>query len=350
VLAALTQTAAAGNFNISYRLSETIGSTPPTTRCYKPATGPTATFVVPASGGTAWKTSPGDVQEQLGGEVRRLTDGGCFSTEHQAVTVTGKGTVNVAPKAMVVSANISSGLDVSVRLDGDNVWESGGADYGLSPNGDAMGSGPGQLLSGFASLVEGTLGPREGALAMTRMASPNAYLTLEQPSVSGAAPAGSGTVDGVPVTKYTVGIDLDQLVFTPGLTTDEITTIKQALDVLKGEGYAKTVDTVSVDADGFIRQVVSVSSFKDGGTVTHEATYSNFGCAGTVQMPGQPAPPPPSVACGAPGAPTSTTEAPTTGQAPTTGAPTTQAPSTTMPPAATDTPAKASTTTQPGTA
>ena len=37
---------------------------------------------------------------------------------------------------------------------------------------------------------------------MTLMASPNAYLALEQPTVTGATEAGTGTVDGVPVTNY----------------------------------------------------------------------------------------------------------------------------------------------------
>ncbi len=353
VLAALSQTTAASNFNVRYRMSETLGSTPTTTVCPK--------GLDPAyrgSAGATWTVVPGPSVEfkALGGTIS-VAPGGCFSAGHEApVTVTGQGTVNVAPKAMVVSASIRTGgeptgLDVSVRLDGDQVWESGGADYGLAPNGDLM-AGTGQPLSGFASLVEGTLGPREGALAMTRMASPNAYLTLEQPSVTGAAAAGNGTVDGVAVTKYAVGIDLDQLVYTPGLSTDEITTIKDALGVLDRQGYVKTVDTISVDPDGFIRQVVSVSSFKDGGTATHDATYSNFGCAGTVRMPGQPAAPTTSITCPAPGAPTTPPVAPTTtGATTSTDAPTTTgAPTTTMPPPATDPIPQASTTTQPATA
>ena len=169
---------------------------------------------------------------------------------------------------------------MSIRLEGDRVWESGGAGYGMVPSADPVGSG--QPLSGFAGLVEGTLGPREGALAMTRMASPNAYLALEQPTVTGATEAGTGTVDGVAVTNYTVDVDLHELVHSAGLSADETTTIEDALAVLDEEGYHGTTATVSVDADGLIRKVVSVTSFDDGGTVTHEATYSDFELRGPV--------------------------------------------------------------------
>ena len=190
--------------------------------------------------------------------------------------MTGSGTVTVAPKSMQVSADISGGLQVSVRVVGDQVWESGGAEYGS----DGGVSGPGQPLSGFASLVLGTLGPREGALAMTRMASPNAYLSIEQVTVDGARATGTDTVDGVPVTTYEVAVDLDRLAHMDGLSADERTTIEQALDGLHEQGYAGTVDTISVDGAGMIRRVVSVSSFGDGGSVTYDATYSNFGCDG----------------------------------------------------------------------
>jgi hypothetical protein len=199
-----------------------------------------------------------------------------MQTPAGGVTVTGSGTVTVAPKSMQVSADISGGLQVSVRVVGDQVWESGGAEYGS----DGGVSGPGQPLSGFASLVLGTLGPREGALAMTRMASPNAYLSIEQVTVDGARATGTDTVDGVPVTTYEVAVDLDRLAHMDGLSADERTTIEHALDGLHEQGYAGTVDTISVDGAGMIRRVVSVSSFGDGGSVTYDATYSNFGCDG----------------------------------------------------------------------
>jgi hypothetical protein len=52
---------------------------------------------------------------------------------------------------------------------------------------------------------------------------------------------------------------------------------------------------VSVDVDGYIRQTTSVAQFSDGATQSSTITFCNFGCAGTVVMPGQSgstAPPP----------------------------------------------------------
>ncbi len=324
VLAAVAQTTAAGNFDVSYQLSETLGSTPPATTCIDPS----KLAGLAASDGT-WKVVNGAKY------VPKISadDGAkhCYTETKQSVTTSGKGTVTIQPKAMDVTAAIRddgapTGLDVTVSVAGDNVSE----------NSTAI-AGPSQLLSTFASTVEGTLGRNEGALAMTQMASPNGYLSLEQSSITGATAAGTGTVDGVAVTNYTVGIDLHQLLDTPGLTADETKTITDALGVLDHQGLTKTVATISVDDQGFIRQVVSVSSFKDGATVTSASTNSNFGCAG--QAPGS---------CPAP---TTTTQAPapTEPAAPTTEAPATTAPSTTRPPAATGSdPQATTTTTQPG--
>ena len=193
---------------------------------------------------------------------------GCYAESPQAATVSGSGSVVIAPKAMTVSADIGYGsapasLGVTLTLTGDNVSES---------------SSPPTLLSGFAPTVEGSLGLKEGALAMTQMASPNAYLSLEGSAVTGASVAGHSTVDGVAVTDYTVDIDLDQLLSTPGLSSDETKTITDALAVLHDQGLDKTVETISVDDAGYIRRVASVTSFGDGATVTQDATYSNFGC------------------------------------------------------------------------
>ena len=99
---------------------------------------------------------------------------------------------------MVVSASINSLLDVSVRLDDENVWESGGADYGSGSGRARPVHRRAQPLSGFAGLTESTIGNREGAIGMLGMASPSGYLDLESQSVTGAAQDGTGTVDGVP--------------------------------------------------------------------------------------------------------------------------------------------------------
>ena len=312
VLTALAQTTSAGTFDLEYRLSETLAATPSPSTCSQVYDSPV--FVEP-SGASASKS--------------QYVGSSCVLGPREAITVTGKGTINVSPKAMVVSAELSSGLSVSVRLAGDMVWESGGADYGLVPNGGTSGSG--QPLSGFASLVEGSLGPREGALAMTRMASPNAYLAIEQATVTGAQQVGTGTVDGVAVTNYQVDVDLHRLVDSPGLSADELTTLHDALAVLDQQGYAGTSDTVSVDADGLIRAVTAVASFEDGATVTYAATYSNFGCAGTVQMPGRSAESTSSGPCPAAGPADPSTTTSTTAPTSTTTAPSSSDPGSTFP-------------------
>ena len=122
---------------------------------------------------------------------------------------------------------------------------------------------------------------------MIGMASPAGYLDLEQESVTGAAQIGPGTVAGTPVTFYQVAVDPARLETMAGMTADEVATIKAAVGVLQGEGYTGTLVKVGIDGAGFIRQATSVANFSDGGAVTLDATFTKFGCAGTVLMPGQ---------------------------------------------------------------
>ncbi len=204
VLSALSATTAAHSFNVSYRLSE-VRPEPSTTTTVDCGFGP---------GNQPYVADPAGMPGTQVPVSARPTMGMCAVGASPAVTVTGHGTINVNPKAMVVSASISSGLDVSVRLDDQNVWESGGADYGATPNGSASGSG--QPLSGFAGLTESTIGNREGAIGMLGMASPSGYLDLESQSVTGAAQDGSGTVDGVAVSYYRVAVDPSKLVDVAG--------------------------------------------------------------------------------------------------------------------------------------
>ena len=129
----------------------------------------------------------------------------------------GSGIINTNPMAMAASADISQGggggLQVGVRVDPTTVWEVGVTDNGLTPqNSDEIG----QPLPGFAGLTEGTLGSREGAVAMMGMASPTGYLDLVQPAISGAAEVGSSTVGGVSVTQYELAIDPAALASRPG--------------------------------------------------------------------------------------------------------------------------------------
>jgi hypothetical protein len=182
----------------------------------------------------------------------------------------------------------------SPRVDGTNVWESGGADYGLTP-GNGTG-GPGAPLSGFAGLVEGTLGSRLGAGAMQSMASPTGYLTIEAQMVTTATPTGTGTVDGVPVTLYQLQIDFTKLTSIPNTTPEEQATIAAASQALRQSGYTQSIVTLAIDASNLVRESKSVATFDDGGTAIADSTFSGFGCSGQVQMPdatGAPTPAPP---------------------------------------------------------
>ncbi len=200
--------------------------------------------------------------------------------------VTGNGVINTNPLAMVASADIGDGLNVTVRVDGTDVYELSSGDTGLAPL-PADVSAAGTSLPQFAGITEGTLGTREGAVAMMGMASPTGYLDLIQPAIDAAARTGTGNVDGVPVTNYLVANDLDQLASAAGTTGAEAQTINSALTLLKAQGFTTDRVVVSIDGSGYIRQVKATDTFGDGGKVTLEATFSNFGCAGTVLMPGQ---------------------------------------------------------------
>lgn len=304
VRSALDDTTGANSFDLSYSITET-----PPTRLAPPTTTKTR---CPTLGGPDGGPNPDG--HELGNHAGPGRGGICTYTsiEPHSTSVTGRGTVNISPKAMVASAHISGGLDVSVRLNDSQVWESGGADYGNTPS-RSSGAATGSSLSGFADLTQSALGNRAGASAMIAMASPNGYLVLDKQAITGAAQVGSGTVDGTAVTNYEVSVDPSLLLGLDGLSTDERTAITEAIAVMHSEGYTDTRVTVSVDDAGFVRRTISVNSYADGGAVTFDATTSNFGCAGTVVMPGQSAPPSTSVQCVSPDATTTTsTSAPAT--------------------------------------
>jgi hypothetical protein len=122
---------------------------------------------------------------------------------------------------------------------------------------------------------------------MMVLANPDGYLELDENAISNADQVGTDTVDGVPVTVYEVTLDPDQESTVTGANAYETEAIQSALATLKHEGYTGTSVKISVDADGYIRRTVSTASFADGSTQTSDTTFSNFGCAGTVLMPGQ---------------------------------------------------------------
>lgn len=122
---------------------------------------------------------------------------------------------------------------------------------------------------------------------MMGMASPTGYLDLVQPAVTAATEVGTSTVDGVAVTQYELTIDPSSLASAPGTTAEEQSTINAAIQTLTSQGFRTIRDLVSIDPSGFIRESSSTVNFADNGTVTLDAHFSNFGCAGTLVTPGQ---------------------------------------------------------------
>jgi hypothetical protein len=252
------------------------------------------------------------------------------------VTVTGSGVIDVNPKAMVTTADPSDFGTVIIRLDSSELWELGSDDGGGLAPGPVVGSTAGESISGFASLVESTLGAREGAVAMLGIASPTGYLVLDEQEITGVTSAGQGTVDGQPVTEYQVAADASQLESDPTATAEELATIRGAVAKLQSEGLSGTGTEVAVDAQGFIIQSITTYQFSDGGSVTVKADFSNFGCAGTVLMPGQVGPTTPPANCVSPDTPSSTTTSTSNATTTTSSSPTTT--STTVAPTTATTP------------
>jgi hypothetical protein len=307
VLTALSATTSSGSFNVTYE--------------FDPATPPTETTTTTTTPycKVVGSMPPGNVTQNgvsIAPPSECVSVGGPGASA-PSVAVNGQGTIDTDPFAMVAVSNVTGFGQITLRDNGTNVWEFGGGDYGLAPG--STETGPGASLSGFAGLVEGTLGQRQGALAMSSLASPTGYLDLDQSMITGADQTGTGTVDGVPVTVYEISINPAQAADVPGINAEEAKTIAAAAAVLQTQGYTGTTVQVSIDASGYIRQTRSVAHFSDGSTTTSEATFSDFGCAGTVLMPGQTGPSAPPAGCVSP----DTGVAPTTSTTSTTGLPTT---------------------------
>jgi hypothetical protein len=305
VLSALSATTSSGSFNVSYEFDP---ATQPTVTTTTTTTMPTCHVVIlaPSSGlATAQGASvppPAPSEEECTGSVS-----GPSSIGNSSPT-TGHGTIDTDPFAMVAVSNVPGLGEITLRDNGTDVWEFGGADYGLSPGSSE--NGPGASLTGFAGLVEGTLGARQGALAMGGLSSPTGYLDLDQSMITGADQTGTSTVDGVPVTVYEISIDPAQDANVPGVNAEEAEAIKDSSAILQQQGYTGSTVQVSIDASGYIRETHSVAHFSDGSTTTSWSTFSDFGCAGTVLMPGQTGPTTPPAGCVSPDtgvAPTTTT-------------------------------------------
>jgi hypothetical protein len=262
VFSALEVTTASGSFHIRYRLSETpapsSSTAPPVYSCDRPATG----AGIPGDGGVASACGYG------------------IASPHN-VTISGDGVVTVNPTAMVTHANVPELGLITTRVSGTDVWEEGGGNYGMVPG---SGTGAGAPLAQFAPLVLGTLGQREGAIAMANMASPTGYLDLAEQSITATSSLGDSEVDGVPTHDYRVTINSNRD-DRPGLTTEEAKTAAAAHAILEREGYTSTVVLISIDGLGFIRRAQTTVSFSDGGTVDADTTFSDFGCSTAVVGP-----------------------------------------------------------------
>jgi hypothetical protein len=246
--------------------------------------------------------------------------------------ISGEGTVDTDPYAMVAVSQDGPLGTITLYDNGTDVWEIGGGDYGLAGPGQA---GPGAPLSGYSSSVEGTVGEQAGALDMLGLASGTGYLDLEAEEIHGAQPAGTGTVDGVPVTIYKLSVTGLQDPDLNGLSAEQVATIRAADAVLQETGFPGKTTWVSVDADGYIREERTTYSLSDGSSVTQDTVLSDFGCAGTVVMPGHTGSTSPPAGCvspdtaGAKSAPTTTTPSSSSTPAPATSSTTTS--TTTLP-------------------
>jgi hypothetical protein len=334
VAAAVGTTNAAGSYTVHFDNTETAGSAPP--KC----------DVVQQSDTRLDNVAP--LSSPSGGST--VSTDGYACVQPPDVTTTGVATINVDPYAMKVVSHVSNFGDVTLFIDANDVWEYPGGTYGSN----GMPTVSGSPLSQFASLVESTLGQREGALAMQNLASPTGYIALTENAIADATPIGTGTVDGVAVTNYRVTLDPNAKP-EANLTTDQAETISAAQAILHQEGFSDTTQIVSVDAAGYIRHTHNVATFADGATVTTDDSFSDFGCAGVVPIPRRPAPASPPATCLGPttGTPetspstaTPATPGTTAAAPPAPAAPT--VPTTTPPPtAAVPTPSTVSSTTTP---
>jgi hypothetical protein len=342
VLSALSATTDSGSYDFDYGIHSTPATvpTPSTTTTTECRTVTLPSRAVPAApSGVASNGSGVVVTPAISGGTETICDGNGPAANF-STPVSGGGVIDVNPKTMLVDFFVGASSSPPFVLgSGSGSSQSSGSSNGGGPNGtlrvdttalyedlgtvettldppSSDASLSGQSISSFAGLTESTLGTREGALAMTSMASPNGYLDLYQQEITGADQTSTSSVDGAPVTVYKVGVDISKLLGLPGISTEEATTISNALGVLKTNGYTGTTVDVSVDTSGFIRETRSVAQFSDGGTVVSDVTFSNFGCAGTVLMPGQTGPNSPPAGCESPDTgvapPTTTTTVPST--------------------------------------
>jgi hypothetical protein len=280
VFGALGKTAASGSLYTSFDISEQPSANPQKPKCEDERISEGLPLHVATNArGSATATLPRTIAPRTITVCPPVTRG-----PH----VTGHGIINTAPAAST-NESIVPGLGaVSTRNDGTHLWETGGANYGLEPNGT---EGASNTLSGFANLVEGTLGPREGSAAMRGLGSPLGYLELDRRNVTDSSYIGTGTVGGVPVRLYSITLDIMKYASIPGSTAEQTKTISDSLAVAREQQYTSSTIVLAIDANNFVRQSQGTDHYADGGTATVDATFSGYGCAGRIVMPGAATPP-----------------------------------------------------------
>lgn len=226
----------------------------------------------------------------------------CPTSEPRRVTVTGHGKVYLNPYSLETTSTVTGLGEVTVRTDGNLIVEQGGADYGKVQDG--------QPISGFSSAVQATFGQGPGALTMLGLASPTGYLSLSANAVTDVTAAGTGTVNGAPVTYYDVVSDVTAMRDLPNLTEEQRKVIDESLAALDAAGFEESTSRIAVDAAGYIVESSSTATFADGTTMTRHMTLSKFGCIGTGPTPEHPdgVPEPDPSTCAPP---TTTTTVPT---------------------------------------
>ena len=114
ILSALSATTSSGSYNVSYE--------------FDPATPPTATATATTSGCTV-------IGNSSTGSGSGGTSEVCPATPNpfSATTVTGQGTIDTDPFAMVATSDVTGLGMITIRDNGTDIWEFGGGDYGLEP-------------------------------------------------------------------------------------------------------------------------------------------------------------------------------------------------------------------------
>ncbi len=207
------------------------------------------------------------------------------STSGSSDAATGTGLANLDPQALSVNVAVGcSGVrQVTVRVDGNHAWMIiGGSSDPSGPPSSAGRQWAMYDLVSYQGTVDLCFGPELGALATIGMASPEGQLALSQQAIAGATPAGTITVNGEPATEYQVEIDPAGFLQQANSTPAEDQAIAGALRVI---GNSPVEATVAVDGDGYIVEMVLSVDYPDGVTATHTIELSNFGSAGTIQLP-----------------------------------------------------------------